>query len=68
MGQIPWDMPAILVPPDSDTNFNGTLAACVRHWRDDMKHSQRAKAMVAMAAGRWLDSKELLRLCALMSD
>jgi hypothetical protein len=68
MGQIPWDMPAILVPPDNDSNFTGTLATCVRHWRDDMRPSQRAKAMVAMAAGRWLDSQELLRLCALMSD
>ena len=62
MGQIQWNMPAILVPPGNNPNVTGTLAACVRHWRDQLGPVQQVTAMIAMAGGRWIEPEELMRL------
>lgn len=62
MEQIPWNMPAILVPPGNSPNVSGTLAFCVRHWRDKLGPVQQVTAMIAMAGGRWIEPEELLRL------
>lgn len=64
MGQIQWDMPAILVPPGNHPNYTGTLSACLRHWRDQLGPVQQVTAMIAMAGGRWIEPEELLRLSA----
>src|SRR3954463_11974843 len=52
LGQIQWDMPAILVPPGNHPNYTGTLSACLRHWRDQLGPVQQVTAMIAMAGGR----------------
>jgi hypothetical protein len=64
LGQIQWDMPAILVPPGNHPNYTGTLSACLRHWRDQLGPVQQVTAMIAMAGGRWIEPEELLRLSA----
>ena len=62
MGQLQWDMPAILVPPGNHPNYAGTLAACLRYWRDQLGPVQQVTTMIAMAGGRWIEPEELLRL------
>jgi len=62
LGQIQWNMPAILVPPGNNPNVTGTLASCVRHWRDQLGPVQQVTAMIAMAGGRWIEPEELMRL------
>ncbi len=62
MGRIPWDMPAILVPPGNRDNIKGTLSSCMRYWRDEMVPPDQNSAMIAMGGGRWLESNELLHL------
>jgi len=66
--QIPWNMPAILVPPGNSPNVTGTLAFCLRHWRDRLGPVQQVTAMIAMAGGRWIEPEELLRLSADMPE
>ena len=62
MGQMPWNMPAILVPPGNHPNYTGSLQACVRFWRDQLSPVQQVTAMIAMSGGRWIEPEELLRL------
>ena len=68
MGQIQWNMPAILVPPGNHPNYSGTLADCIRYWRDQLGPVQQVTAMIAMAGGRWIEPEELLRLSADMPE
>jgi hypothetical protein len=66
MGQIPWNMPAILVPPGNHPNIAGTLESCLKHWRDEMTPVQQVTAMIAMSGGRWIEPEELLKLSLVM--
>ena len=68
MEQIPWNMPAILVPPGNRPNFTGTLEACLRHWRVEMSPVDQVMAMIAMGGGRWFEPEELLRLAVKMPE
>jgi hypothetical protein len=68
MEQIPWNMPAILVPPGNRPNYTGTLEACLRHWRDELKPVDQVTAMIAMAGGKWIEPEELLRLSVDMPE
>jgi hypothetical protein len=68
MGQVQWNMPAILVPPGNHPNFSGTLIDCIRYWRDQLGPVQQVTAMIAMAGGRWIEPEELLRLSANMPE
>ena len=49
MGRIPWNSPAILVPPGNRDNIKGTLSSCMRYWRDEMDPPDQNAAMIAMA-------------------
>jgi hypothetical protein len=62
MGHVPWNSPAILVPPGNHPNYAGTLAKCLRHWRDEMNASDQLAAMIAVGNGEWLAPEELMRL------
>lgn len=62
MGRIPWNMPAILVPPGNRDNIKGTLSSCMRYWRDEMTPPDQNAAMIAMGGGRWIEPNELLHL------
>lgn len=62
MGRIPWDSPAILVPPGNRDNIKGTLASCLRHWRDEMNPTLQVTSMIAMGGGRWLEPEEMMGL------
>ena len=62
MGRIPWDSPAILVPPGNRDNIKGTLATCLRHWRSEMHPALQAASMIAMGGGRWLEAEEMMSL------
>ncbi len=68
MRQIPWNMPAILVPPGNKPNYSGTLAACIRYWRDELSPVHQVTAMIAMAGGRWIEPEELLRMSVEMPE
>jgi hypothetical protein len=68
MEQIPWNIPAILVPPGSRPNYTGTLASCLRHWRDEMSPVDQVMAMIATGGGRWFEPEELLRLSVNMPE
>ena len=68
MGRIPWNSPAILVPPGNHPNYAGTLAACLRHWRDEMSLVDQVTAMIAVGGGQWLEPEELMRLSVDMPE
>ena len=62
MGRIPWNLPAILVPPGNRDNIKGTLSSCMRYWRDEMTPAEQVAAMIAMGGGRWIEPEELMAL------
>ena len=68
MGHIPWNNPAILVPPGNHPNYAGTLASCLRHWRDEMNPVDQVTAMIAVGGGQWLEPEELMRLSVAMPE
>jgi hypothetical protein len=68
LGQVQWNMPAILVPPGNMANVSGSLAFCVRYWRDKLGPVQQITAMIAMAGGRWIEPEELLRISVDLPD
>lgn len=60
MEHMSWQSPAILVPPGNKPNYSGTLADCLRHWRDEMTPLEQTAAMIAMSGGRWLEPSEII--------
>ncbi len=66
MEQIPWNMPAILVPPGNRPNYSGTLSDCMRYWRDEISPAEQREAMIAMGGGRWLEPYELVLMSRTM--
>jgi len=68
MEQISWNSPAILVPPGNRPNFSGTLASCLRHWRDEMNPVDQVTAMIAVGNGMWLEPEELLHMSVTLPE
>lgn len=68
MEQIPWHTPAILVPPGNRPNYAGTLATCLRHWRDEMNPLEQVTAMIAVGSDKWLEPEDLLRLSVALPE
>ena len=68
MRRIPWNSPAILVPPGNRDNIKGTLSSCMRYWRDELTPPDQNTAMIAMGGGRWLEPNELLTLLPELPD
>jgi hypothetical protein len=62
MEHMSWQSPAILVPPGNRPNYSGTLADCLRHWRDEMSPVEQVTAMIAMGGGRWLAPNEIISM------
>jgi hypothetical protein len=68
MGHLPWNSPAILVPPGNQPNYAGTLASCLRHWRDEMTPVDQVTAVIAVGGGQWLEPRDLMRLSVDMPE
>ena len=68
MGHLPWNSPAILVPPGNLPNYAGTLAKCLRYWRDEMNPVDQGTAMIAVGNGEWLEPEELMRLSVIVPE